>query len=142
MATTGKIEGGVMTLYKDVSGTDTKVACLTEVSFELSRDTIDVTCHESTGSWGDFLLGRKNGTVTASGYYAQDTSNVGYDDLYDDWTNGTTITARVSTEVSGDVYYEFSCLISSLSLAIPNKGEYTTYSVSLQITGDITKSTI
>jgi hypothetical protein len=41
--TTGLVNGTLVALYKDVSGTPTKIANLTSTDFELSKDTIDAT---------------------------------------------------------------------------------------------------
>jgi predicted secreted protein len=140
MPTTGKIEGGLLTLYK--KGTpNVKFACLTDVSVSFEFAEVDVTCHESTGSWGDFLNGRNSGTVTGNGYYDQSTSNYNFDDLFTDAVAKTKIDAVLSTAVQGDTRYEFNCVITSISASVPNKGEYTTYSFTLRVTGAPTVAT-
>lgn len=142
MATTGKIEGGVLTLYKDISGTDTKFACLTEVTWDTSADEIDVTCHESTGRYGDFEAGRISESLSFSGYYDQSSSNYTFDDMYTDYKNGTTITATLTTAETGDTEYIFTAKFTSLNLAVPNKGDFTTFSGSLRVTGAPTVQTV
>jgi predicted secreted protein len=141
MPTTGLWKGGVGTLYKDVSGTFTKLGCLTSVEESFEAAEIDVSCHETTGAWGAFIAGRKTATIEAEGFYSQDTANVSFEDLYADWENNTTIGVRWKSSVSGDIYIDYDAVITNLTRSTPNTDDVITFSVSLRVTGQPTTGT-
>jgi predicted secreted protein len=71
--TTGLVNGTLVALYKDVSGTPTKIANLTSTDFELSKDTIDAT-NKDGGSYKEFLVGLSGWTMNAEGIFEEDAS--------------------------------------------------------------------
>lgn len=142
MATTGIIDGRLLKIWKNVGGTLTPVACATECSISLSKSTRDITCKDSDAGYQDFLAGVTSGTISVSGLYSQSATNIKADALYDDFTAGTPVTIRFSTEVSGDTYYECQAIITSWEVSSPNSGDNVTYSATFQIKGAITKDTV
>jgi TP901-1 family phage major tail protein len=50
MAITGPVNGTLISIYKDVSGTLTKIANATSHSIDISKDMIDVTNKDSAGA--------------------------------------------------------------------------------------------
>jgi predicted secreted protein len=94
--TTGLVNGTLVALYKDVSGTPTKIANLTSTDFELSKDTIDAT-NKDGGDYKEFLVGLSSWTMNAEGIFEEDQSATGTHlsakDLLDDIIAGAPITA-------------------------------------------------
>lgn len=145
MPTTGIITAGGtagLKLYKDVSSTMTPIACLTDFSFNVDKEEIDVTCHDTSGDWGAFLAGRNSGNVSFSGFYDQSSSNVTADDIYDDLVAGTTVSLMISTGTTGDRTYTMNVKLLSWEASAANKGEAVTFSSSGRITGAVTTGTV
>ena len=63
MATTGPVNGTLIAIYKDISGTLTKIANATSNSFDITADMIDVTNKDSAG-WKEFITGEKGYTMS------------------------------------------------------------------------------
>ena len=142
MATTGLVNGTLVALYKDVSGTPTKIANLTSTDFELSKDTIDAT-NKDGGSYKEFLVGLSSWTMNAEGIFEEDGSATGVSakDLLDDIIAGDPITAVMSSAESGDLKLSGSAIITSFAWNAP-VNDVSTFSVSLQGTGALTVGTV
>lgn len=142
MATTGLVNGTLIALYKDVSGTLTKVANATSSDFELTRDTIDAT-NKDGGQYKEFLVGLAGWTMNAEGIFEEDGSATGISakDLLDDVIAGTAITVVMTSNVSGDLKVTGSAVITSFAWNAP-VNDVATFSVSLQGSGSLTVGTV
>jgi TP901-1 family phage major tail protein len=142
MATTGLVNGTLVALYKDVSGTLTKVANLTSTDFELSKDTIDAT-NKDGGSYKEFLVGLSGWTMSAEGIFEEDGSATGISskDLLDDIIAGAPITVVMTSNVTGDLKLTGSAVITSFAWSAP-VNDIATFSVSLQGSGALTVGTV
>lgn len=135
MASTGKNNGTLIALYKD----GTKIANLTSNSMALSMSTRDATTKDSAG-WEESLEGLKSGEFSAEGLFAED-AGVGFDQLWAEYDARTSFTARMSSEVSGDKYYEGAVLITSLENSAPLE-DTQSFSCTLKAAGAITQGTV
>lgn len=143
MATTGKVNGTVIGLYKVVSGTPdtyTKIANGRSASADVSIDMIETT-EKDSGGYKEFIAGEKGGTFQFEGVLEYDTSvstqGLSMKDLMTEALAGTAFVIRWSSQSSGDEYLQSSVLISSVSLSAPNN-DVATFSCTLQMTGTIT----
>jgi TP901-1 family phage major tail protein len=138
MATTGLVNGTAVALYKDISGTPTKIANLTSTDFELSKDTIDAT-NKDGGNYKEFLVGLSGWTMNAEGIFEEDGSATGVSakDLLDDIIAGAPITVVMTSLVSGDIKLSGSAIITSFAWNAP-VNDVSTFSVSLQGSGELT----
>lgn len=135
MATTGKVNGTKIGLY--VGGV--LVASATSHTLNIEANMIDVSSKDSAG-WAEFIGGQKTWSIDGEYLFHFDAAN-GYEELYDSWNARTSVTAMFSTEVSGDIKFSGSAFVTSLPLEAPME-DATTYSVSLQGTGALTKGTV
>jgi len=144
MATTGIANGTLVSLYKTISTTPTKIANGRSTSADISIDMIEITTKDSAG-YKEYIAGEKGGTFEFEGLLEQDGSIGGSlvspSDLVTDALAGTAITVRWSTQVSGDTYYESSAIISNVNFSAPNN-DAATFTCSLQMTGTITQGTV
>ena len=142
MATPGLINGTLVALYKDISGTPTKIANLTSTDFELSKDTIDAT-NKDGGNYKEFLVGLSGWTMNAEGIFEEDGSATGVSakDLLDDIIAGAPITVVMTSLVSGDIKLSGSAVITSFAWNAP-VNDVSTFSVSLQGSGALTVGTV
>ena len=138
MATPGLINGTLVALYKDISGTPTKIANLTSTDFELSKDTIDAT-NKDGGDYKEFLVGLSSWTMNAEGIFEEDSSATGVSakDLLDDIIAGDPITVVMTSLASGDLKLSGSAVITSFAWNAP-VNDVSTFSVSLQGSGELT----
>lgn len=136
------IHAGTVRLYKDVSGTYTPFACGTNVSINVTRETRDTTCKDSTGDYRDVAAGLIGGTASMTGLYSEDSTNLKADSILDDLTNGTAVTIQYSVGTTGTKYYRASAIVTNWSLEAGNVGENATYSAEFQITGAISHGDI
>ena len=141
MATTGIVNAKLLTFYKDVSGTQTAIACATEASISFEKEMRETTCKES-GDYRTYLPSFTTATGSFSGLFAYDATNYSAEDIYTDLNAGTSITVRFSTEVNGDTYWSASAYVTSLSISSGQNGDNVTYSGAFQLTGTITKGTV
>jgi TP901-1 family phage major tail protein len=142
MATTGLVNGTLVALYKDVSGTLTKVANLTSTDFELSKDTIDAT-NKDGGSYKEFLVGLSGWTMNAEGIFEEDggVTGISAKDLLDDIIAGDPVTVVMTSNVTGDLKLSGSAVITSFAWNAP-VNDVSTFSVSLQGSGSLTVATV
>ena len=142
MATANVVNGTLIAIYKDVSGTLTKIANATSNDFDITKDMIDVTNKDSAG-WKEFIVGEGGGTMNIDGMFEEDggVSTISWKDIYTDLAAGTAITAVMTSNVSGDIKLSGSAFFSNLTLSAPNN-DVTTFTASLQGTGALTVSTV
>jgi len=135
MPSTGILNG---TLAKiQVAGTT--IAHLTSNSLTFDMSTRDASTKDSSG-WKESLEGQKSFSGSAEGFFAED-ATYGYEDLYDVFAARTLVVVTWSTDVTGDIEYSGSCYITSLEKT-DGLEESSTFSVSFEGTGAVTKATI
>lgn len=134
MASTGKSNGTLVSLYID----GTEVAHATSHSLSLSMATRDTTTKDS-GGWEEVAEGLRSGECSIEGFFAEDAS-YGFDDLFALYNNRSSFTAKLSTEVTGDKYYQATAYLTSLEKTSPVE-DTETFSGSIKFTGTITEGT-
>lgn len=107
------------------------------LSLNVSLETIESTTKDSTDSWKTFQPGFKTATAEIEGNYDDSATGNQDSELFDKLTAGTSVNLDLTDETSdynGDFYVtEFS--ISG------ERGAMTTFSASLQLDGELSKST-
>jgi predicted secreted protein len=144
MATTGPVNGTLISIYKDVSGTLKKIANATSNSLDISKDMIDVTSKDSAGA-KEFIAGEYGYTLNVEAIFEDDASvgasQISYKDLVTDLLAGTLLTIVMTSNVTGDEKYTGSAFFSSLSLSAPNNDK-ATWTGTLQGSGALTLGTV
>lgn len=133
MATTGIVEGNALLLYIDGE----PIVCTTEASFDFSREIIESTCKDNNGA-RQIKLGGTSGTFSVSGLWKFDGAYQ-VDDLMTAFLAGTLLTARWTTDETGDFYLEADVYITNISGASP-VNDNVTFDVTFEITGEITQN--
>ena len=135
MATAGKFNGNIL----EISFGGTVLTHALQHSESHSMSPIDVTTKDSS-SQEEVIAGLRGSEISASGYFAED-ATYGYEDLYDLYAAGSSVTVLVASTVSGDVSYSYTAFVTSLS----RTAEMDTavgFGVSLKPTGTVTKGTV
>jgi hypothetical protein len=113
MATTGVINGTLVGIY--VGGT--LIAKSTSCSIELGMSPRNTTSKDS-GGWEEALGGLRNWKLSGDFLDAEDAA-YRFDDLFALIASRTPVTIKMSTEVTGDKYYQGTALLDSLSREAP-----------------------
>ena len=135
MATAGKFNGNIL----EISFGGTVLTHALQHSESHSMSPIDVTTKDSS-SQEEVIAGLRGSEISASGYFAED-ATYGYEDLYDIYVAGSSVTVLVSSGVTGDVTYSYTAYVTSLS----RTAEMDTavgFEVSLKPTGEVAKGTV
>ena len=143
MPTSGTINGTNLALYVDVSGTLKKIANLTSNDAGFQTDMIETTSKSSGGN-KEYMYGHHGGTYGCEGRFMDDSTpgtEYGFEDLYDAQRARNTLTVVFTTNASGDLKFEASCLISNLQASAPDN-DAAGFTCDLQITGAVTKGTV
>lgn len=144
MATTGPVNGTLISIYKDVAGTLKKIANATSNSIDISKDMIDVTSKDSAGA-KEFIAGEYGYTLNVEAIFEDDASvgasQQSFKDLAADLLAGTLLTIVMSTNVTGDEKYSGTAFFTSLSLSAPNNDK-ATWTGTLQGSGALTIGTV
>lgn len=143
MATTGLVNGTLVSLYKDVSGTLTKIANGTSADFSMTKDTIDAT-NKDGGSYKEFLVGLNSWTMNFEGIYEEDGSvGTGHSakDILSDLIAGSLVTVVMTSNVTGDMKLSGSALLTNFAWAAP-VNDVSTFTCSLQGSGTLTVGTV
>lgn len=135
MASTGINNGTLVALY--IGGT--KVSHSTNCSLEINNETIDVSTKDS-GGWRDILAGMRSWSMSGDFFQAED-GTLNFEDAFDDVNGRTSVTARISTAVTGDVYYEGTAYVTSISMSGGVEDAHV-YSMSLEGTAALSKGTV
>jgi predicted secreted protein len=117
----------------------TTVAKLTSNSLKVARGTIDVSNKDSAG-WKESIYGQGSGGFDFEGVFNEG-GTWGFDEAYAAINAKTFLTVRYASAVSGDKYYEASCLLTSISQSAPMEDKVT-FSGSLEFTGSPTTGTV
>ena len=142
MATTGLVNGTLVSLYKDVSGTLTKFANGTSADFSITKDTIDAT-NKDGGSYKEFLVGLTSWTMNFEGLYEEDGSVTGQSakEVLADLMTGALITVVMTSNVTGDLKLSGSALLTNFAWNAP-VNDVSTFTCSLQGSGTLTVGTV
>jgi predicted secreted protein len=143
MATTGITNGTLIAIYKDVSGTLTKIANATSNDFEITKDMIETTNKDSAGA-KEFIAGEYGYTMSVEGMFEEDASvgaSISWKEILTDLLAGTSVTIVMTSNVTGDIKLSGAALFSNLSLSAP-KNDVTTFTASIQGTGALTVGTV
>ena len=135
MASTGYMNGTDVVLY--VGGT--AVTYATGVDIDYSMDTREVT-NKDSGGHSEFRESKLNWTASSEFWFAEDASYT-YSDLFTLMQTRALVTIRISTEVSGDIYYEGQALITSLPKSAPVE-DNVSFNMSLQGSGKLNQITL
>jgi len=135
MASLGKLSG---TLWK-ITVAGTAINGLTTTSASFTMETRDTTTKDSAG-WREFLGTVKTSAFTAEGLVALD-ATYGLDELYIAYDTGTPVAIIYTTAESGDIQFSQSAIITQLDSAAADN-DNTTFSLSLQGTGAVTKAAV
>lgn len=144
MATTGPVNGTLISIYKDVAGSLKKIANATSNSIDISKDMIDVTSKDSAGA-KEFIAGEYGYTLNVEAIFEDDASvgasQQSFKDLATDLLAGTLLTIVMSSNVTGDEKYSGTAFFTSLSLSAPNNDK-ATWTGTLQGSGALTIGTV
>jgi predicted secreted protein len=143
MATTGLMNGTLVSLYKDVSGTLTKFANGTSADFSITKDTIDAT-NKDGGAYKEFLVGLTAWTMNFEGIYEEDGSvatGQSAKEILTELVAGAFITVAMTTSVTGDMKLSGSALLTNFAWNAP-VNDVSTFTCSLQGSGTLTIAVI
>lgn len=143
MASTGITNGTLIAIYKDVSGTLTKIANATSNDFTITKDMIETTNKDSAGA-KEFIAGEYGYTMSVEGMFEEDASVgalISWKEIMTDLMAGTVVTIVMTSNVSGDLKLSGSALFSDLKLTAPHNA-VSTFTASIQGTGALTVGTI
>jgi predicted secreted protein len=143
MATTGITNGTLIAIYKDVSGTLTKIANATSNDFTITKDMIETTNKDSAGA-KEYIAGEYGYTMSVEGMFEEDGSVgalISWKEIITDLLAGTSVTIVMTSNVSGDLKLSGSAFFNDLKLTAPQNA-VSTFTASIQGTGALTVSTI
>lgn len=128
MATTGVIDGALLLMYLD----SVAVGSATTHTLTLQMATRNTTTKGSAG-WETSASGVRNWSATGSGLLVF-SDTLGYSQLLALIVNRTSVSLRLSSEVSGDKFWEGTAWLTDLSLDSPDN-ENSTYTYTFKGTG-------
>lgn len=117
-----------------------------ECTVTVDADEVGLTDKDDAG-WDDFINGNKRVTITANGYtdysasWGHFTGGVGVTNYYTKLINNTEITARFTTNSSGDDYIQVTAILKKFE-SNGRMNEGAGYSIELKSKGAPTTGTI
>lgn len=143
MATTGITNGTLIAIYKDISGTLTKIANATSNDFTITKDMIETTNKDSAGA-KEYIAGEYGFTMSVEGMFEEDASVgalISWKEMITDLLAGTIVTIVMTSNVTGDIKLSGSALFNDLKLTAPQNA-VSTFTASIQGTSALTVSVI
>ena len=143
MASTGITNGTLIPIYKDISGTLTKIANATSNDFSITKDMIETTNKDSAGA-KEYIAGEYGYTMSVEGMFEEDASvgaGISWKEIITDLLAGTSVTIVMTSNVSGDLTLTGSAFFNELNLTAP-QNDVATFTASIQGTGALTVGTI
>lgn len=143
MASTGITNGTLIAIYKDISGTLTKIANATSNDFSITKDMIETTNKDSAGA-KEYIAGEYGYTMSVEGMFEEDASvgaGISWKEILTDLLAGTSVTIVMTSNVSGDLKLSGSAFFNELNLTAP-QNDVATFTASIQGTGALTVGTI
>jgi predicted secreted protein len=135
MATTGPFDGKELLVYSD----GVAIASAKSHTLNFNSATIDVTTKDSNG-WKDILPGNKDWSIDCEALVAFDDTE-GAEELFTDFSAGTKVVLKFSTEETGDSRWTGSAYIETGSISAP-EGDAVSYSCTFVGDGALTMETI
>jgi len=132
--TTGVISGHLMGIYIS----NVLIGAMKGVNLDMGVNMLDMN-NAGTGDYDTVKPSRRNWSASGNGHF---TFSEGYtfEDLFDAWKAGTSLTVRFSTENPGDIDYAGTGYVESLKANFPDH-ENSTYDFTIKGSSDLTKST-
>jgi predicted secreted protein len=143
MPSTGITSGTLIAIYKDISGTLTKIANATSNDFSITKDMIETTNKDSAGA-KEYIAGEYGYTMSVEGMFEEDASvgaGISWKEIITDLLAGTSVTIVMTSNVSGDLKLSGSAFFNELNLTAP-QNDVATFTASIQGTGALTVGTI
>ena len=143
MATTGITNGTLIAIYKDISGSLTKIANATSNDFTITKDMIETTNKDSAGA-KEYIAGEYGYTMSVEGMFEEDGSVgalISWKEIMTDLLAGTSVTIVMTSNVTGDLKLSGSAFFNDLKLTAPQNA-VSTFTASIQGSGALTVSTI
>jgi predicted secreted protein len=143
MPSSGITNGTLIAIYKDVSGTLTKIANATSNDFSITKDMIETTNKDSAGA-KEYIAGEYGYTMSVEGMFEEDASvgaGISWKEIITDLLAGTSVTIVMTSNVSGDLKLSGSAFFNELNLTAP-QNDVATFTASIQGTGALTVGTI
>lgn len=136
------IQGRKVLIKVGVADSEVLLAGTLTHSFKVSQTLTDATTKDSTGGWAESLPVEREGSFSVQGVYDPDAaSGGGALDMFTLLANGTKTHCVFGPTESGDDIFTCDAYVRDLSMDAPQK-DRTTYTVELQVTGAITKTTV
>lgn len=102
---------------------------------DLTADTIDVTCLDSTGGWREFIGGFKNGgEVSMGGFF---TGALGQDEMYDKFIAGTVTSCSIVFPTTISANWAFDAVVTKFATAVATEGAVT-FDAAVKVSGQPT----
>lgn len=141
--TAGALNGTLIKLYKDVSGTLKPVANLMSNDFSVEKTIIDVTS-KSSGAATEAITGRYSWSCSAESITEYDTSvgttEMSLQDILTDLLAGTSWSVVIGTGVTGDLKLSGSAYIANVKGSNPDNDK-STFTCDFTGTGELTVGT-
>jgi hypothetical protein len=118
----------------------TPISLLTDASFSASKEMRDTTNKDSGGN-REVCPALFAASFSFSAMH-DFTATHGVSELWAKFIAGTVITAKFSTEVTGEKFFSASCYIASMEISSGGNEENVTYSGTLEVTGAVTEATV
>ena len=143
MATAAGKNNGDLWLLKiqEASGSFVELGYATATSISLDQNLIDVS-NKNSSRWAENIRGDRSGSISFDFFHDFGSSAAGFygmEELWNAFNNGTSLTVRFTTDVTGDYYWYAACNIASLSMTADHN-DAVTCSGELTLTGAITKA--
>jgi predicted secreted protein len=135
MPTAGIVNATLISIY---AGT-TKIANITSATLSMTHALREITSNDSAG-WEAYAGGKRGWEMSGDSLFTFDGAYT-FDDLFALIDGRTTITAKFSTEVTGDKKYSGTAYLTALS-ATGSTEENETYSFTLKGSGAIAEATV
>lgn len=131
--TTGVISGHLMGIYIGNS----LVAAMKGVNLDMGTQMLDMN-NAGTGDYDTVKPSRRNWSASGNGHFSFDAA-YSFEDLWDAWKAGTSLTVRFSTENPGDIDYSGTGYIESLKASFPDH-ENSTFDFTIKGASDLAKA--
>lgn len=133
MPTAGVVSANLLGFY--IGGVF--IGCQTGSGFDFSRELIETVCKSANGNNSTTKLpGSKSHSFSADGNWAFD-ATYGIRDILAAFESGALVVVRQTTGVTGDMYLEGNCYITSVSGSADTDSP-ATFSATFEVSGDIT----
>lgn len=141
--TAGAINGTLIKVYKDVTGTLKPIANLISNDISIDMTIIDVSSKSSSGA-AENITGRYSWSGSAEGIVEYDTSvgtsDISLQDIIADLLAGTSWTCVIGTGVTGDQKLTGTTRLANVKMSAPDNDK-ATFTCDFTGTGALTQTT-